>query len=686
MKKLSQYLFSVLFVSLFTGIFYNASAQTLKNPVLEFCTGTWCQWCPCGDYTIENLLVTYPNLIPIAYHGPAGSDPYADFPGNNIIGLMGFSGYPTATVNRTSSLGDYTTWASKVASQATALATVSIDIQRTFDQTTGQLDATIDMTPLVDLSGQYYYNIILTEDSLIYTQVNNGACVSGGANWVHYWVVRAMINGASGESVNSGSTWNTGDMISKTVSYSVPLTYNPDKCNLTVFVYKQNSPMYLAEIQQTEQWPLIAPDYVAYASSLSPDVIADHNTTATFDVVLRNRGLLNDTYNLGVDLSAPAGWSGQFTTIHGTFNFGETDSVQVDVDDSTMVTVSVNPNGIDGVGKSFFQFTSKNDPGTHGTTMLRNITSTGVYGLVVDATNNKYASYIDSSLQDVFSESYGIISRNALEQPGVDLSHFHLITWSQGTSFPAFYPEEVNALQSYLDGGGNLFINGQDIGSDIFEPNGQSQFAQDFYHNYLHAEYVANSSNFYIMNGVVGDVIGNGLQFVPGTIYDKSLEKISRYDSYADSILIYFNGPTVSAIRADNGISRIVYLGFGIEQIDDRSKRDTLLSRSLQWLTQNVVVGNQNTQNIPYSFNLEQNYPNPFNPTTSISYTIPKSAQTTLKVYDVLGNEVATLVNGENTAGVHSVEFNAAKLSSGIYFYKLQSGNLLQTKKMMLLK
>jgi hypothetical protein len=188
------------------------------------------------------------------------------------------------------------------------------------------------------------------------------------------------------------------------------------------------------------------------------------------------------------------------------------------------------------------------------------------------------------------------------------------------------------------------------------------------------------------MNGVVGDVIGDGLQLSPGTIYNKSLEKISRYDSYADSILIYFNGPTVSAIRADNGISRIVYLGFGIEQIDNRSKRDTLLSRSLQWLTENVLVGNKNTENIPYSFNLDQNYPNPFNPTTSISYTIPKSAQTSLKVYDVLGNEVATLVNGENTAGVHSVEFNAAKLSSGIYFYELQSGNLFQTKKMMLLK
>ncbi len=94
MKKLSRYLFSVLLIALFVGAFYNSSAQTLKNPVIEFCTGTWCQWCPCGDYTIENLMVTYPNLIPIAYHGPAGSDPYADFPGNQYYRFNGFLWLP----------------------------------------------------------------------------------------------------------------------------------------------------------------------------------------------------------------------------------------------------------------------------------------------------------------------------------------------------------------------------------------------------------------------------------------------------------------------------------------------------------------------------------------------------------------------------------------------------------------
>ena len=86
------------------------------------------------------------------------------------------------------------------------------------------------------------------------------------------------------------------------------------------------------------------------------------------------------------------------------------------------------------------------------------------------------------------------------------------------------------------------------------------------------------------------------------------------------------------------------------------------------------------------SFALKQNYPNPFNPSTTIKYSIPTSEFLTLKIYDVLGNEVATLVNEEKPAGSYEVSFNAAKLSSGIYFYSLQSGSYTQTKKLILTK
>ncbi len=88
----------------------------------------------------------------------------------------------------------------------------------------------------------------------------------------------------------------------------------------------------------------------------------------------------------------------------------------------------------------------------------------------------------------------------------------------------------------------------------------------------------------------------------------------------------------------------------------------------------------------PKSFTLEQNYPNPFNPSTEIQYSIPKSGIVTLKVYNLLGQEVMTLVNQQQIAGIYNVNFNASNLPSGIYMFRLQSGNFTMTKKMTLLK
>ncbi|MCZ7609729.1 MAG: T9SS type A sorting domain-containing protein [Ignavibacterium sp.] len=88
----------------------------------------------------------------------------------------------------------------------------------------------------------------------------------------------------------------------------------------------------------------------------------------------------------------------------------------------------------------------------------------------------------------------------------------------------------------------------------------------------------------------------------------------------------------------------------------------------------------------PKEFRFEQNFPNPFNPTTVISYQLPVISKITLKVYDILGSEVATLVNEEQEAGYKEVKFDAINFASGMYVYRLQAGNYISTKKMMLLR
>ncbi|WP_304132318.1 T9SS type A sorting domain-containing protein [Ignavibacterium album] len=108
------------------------------------------------------------------------------------------------------------------------------------------------------------------------------------------------------------------------------------------------------------------------------------------------------------------------------------------------------------------------------------------------------------------------------------------------------------------------------------------------------------------------------------------------------------------------------------------------------WLTRTVIPTNIEDKNQSVrNLKLEQNYPNPFNPSTNIQYAIgPAVAEqfVTLKVYDVLGNEIATLVNREKPAGSYKVTFNASDFPSGIYFYQLTAGSFVQSKKMLLVK
>jgi hypothetical protein len=89
---------------------------------------------------------------------------------------------------------------------------------------------------------------------------------------------------------------------------------------------------------------------------------------------------------------------------------------------------------------------------------------------------------------------------------------------------------------------------------------------------------------------------------------------------------------------------------------------------------------------IPTKFSLEQNYPNPFNPSTTIRFALPKSSYVTLRIFNVLGEEVATLVNGEIPAGYHEVMWDASNQSGGVYFYRLQTSEYVETRKLLLLK
>jgi len=126
-----------------------------------------------------------------------------------------------------------------------------------------------------------------------------------------------------------------------------------------------------------------------------------------------------------------------------------------------------------------------------------------------------------------------------------------------------------------------------------------------------------------------------------------------------------------------------------VEVYDDAGNFD-IDSMDVHFKNGNIVKIEEEAKT--YSFSLGQNYPNPFNPKTVIHYKIPllggdeRGGLITLKVYDILGNEITTLVNDKIAPGEYKIEFDASHLSSGIYLYRLTAGSFSQTRKMILLK
>jgi hypothetical protein len=125
-----------------------------------------------------------------------------------------------------------------------------------------------------------------------------------------------------------------------------------------------------------------------------------------------------------------------------------------------------------------------------------------------------------------------------------------------------------------------------------------------------------------------------------------------------------------------DAIKGVLYFSFSNYKLTPR-KNDDFVNYSTDVAYEN---------NVPAEYSISQNYPNPFNPSTTIVYALPKEDMVTLRIYNILGQVVKTLVNQNQAAGTYKVDFNAKDLSSGIYFYNIQAGNFNQVKKMMLIK
>jgi len=252
-----------------------------------------------------------------------------------------------------------------------------------------------------------------------------------------------------------------------------------------------------------------------------------------------------------------------------------------------------------------------------------------------------------------------------------------------------------DSIKSYLNAGGSststkskLIIFSEDFGWQHGR-TGSTNIDLDLMNNYLGINFVADRPTTGANQGIVGVAVNGGqADSTVGTWPDV----LESFPSAETAPLYQFRGrDSLNAIA--NYSSNFNVATFGV---DIRSLRPAIDSPPGSPATRLLTGGlnavdealgtEDNVKEIPLTFELMQNYPNPFNPSTSIEYALPQGEFVSLKIFDVLGREVATLVNEVQSLGFHSVNFDAGKFSSGVYFYKIQAGKFVSTKKMLLMK
>jgi hypothetical protein len=293
---------------------------------------------------------------------------------------------------------------------------------------------------------------------------------------------------------------------------------------------------------------------------------------------------------------------------------------------------------------------------------------------------------------------YETVHNSAVTDGFVTLSDYAAVVWlfgDESSTDETFGTAEQTKVTAYLQQGGKLFANGSEIAFDLDRASGPSPEAREFFNNYLKADYAGDDADNFTVNGSGGSFL-EGLSFS----YGDTLQGSPYREDFPDHVTA-FGGSSVAA-QYQNGLNAataftgtfpsgtsagaVVFLGIPFETIHSQANRDALMTKVLNYFGIVTSVIERSSASVPEHYTLEQNYPNPFNPSTTFRFSVARQGPVTLKIYDLLGKEVASVVNADFSPGQYSVQWNAAGLSSGMYLYRLQGNNFSAAKKFVLTK
>ncbi|MGB5873150.1 MAG: T9SS type A sorting domain-containing protein, partial [Bacteroidota bacterium] len=243
----------------------------------------------------------------------------------------------------------------------------------------------------------------------------------------------------------------------------------------------------------------------------------------------------------------------------------------------------------------------------------------------------------------------------------------------------------------YLGQGGAFFVTGSEIGFDLGRSDSPN-YSLAWFNSYLKANYAGDDAGTTTFYGTAGSIF-EGMNGQFGQTYPEDWPDYVTPVGGSSSSLNY-NASRIAGVEYagtfGNGFlpGHLIYVAFAVETIASTVTRTDMMGRILQFFEGTTSVGTP--EGVPEVFALSQNFPNPFNPSTTIRFSVPAKAPVRLTVMDMLGREVATLVDEELESGSYTVRFDtrsgSSVMASGAYLYRLTSGRFSLVKKMMLVK
>lgn len=703
MKRIITTLFGIL------GGFLITSGQTLvttqptnKNVVLEDYTGIHCQYCPDGDVISQSILDNNPGRTAVIsiHQGPyatpnAGEPDYRTPFGDPLEAQTGLTGYPMGTVNRHVFIGGITAlnrgdWTNTSNTVLAEVSPVNVGVTSDFDTVSRLLTVHVELYYTGNsATSTNYINVALIQDHVFGPQTGGGA----GNNYEHMHMLRYLVTGQWGDAV---TTTTTGSLVERTYTYTIPAAYNSvpcvvPNCQVVAFVTQSHQEILSGGVVDAIGGTNL---YIGDITTSDSTMVQGYPAMTNLINLQANSNLAgSEPFIIKLIDNAPSDWDAHIR-IDG---IDYPDSAVVNLVKGTPkdVELDITPGDSSGFYSYTLELKSVNNPDAP-TKYFKVYVLSNVNTLLVNAAGDNNAKlhqgvYMNgllaagSTYNGVMGSDLFVRASHAGILPLVK-DIFYNVAWT----FPAFTDPEALALKSFIDGGGDLFVAGQDIGWDIMSGASGSHGtpeAQDLYTNYLEAQWIDDG------NTANNKMIANTSDIIFGMVATSNVVDVNGGYMYPDQIaplfdataIFYYNTALskISAIRTIKGNSKIVYFGVGLEMIQTVAVANDIINRAWHWFMGFEVGINENSKN---SESLGQNVPNPCNSTTAIQFTLPSSEQVSLDLYDINGRSVQHILHGITSAGNHQVNINTSSLGAGVYYYTLQTSSGKLTRKMIVVK